>query len=89
MQRGLGRGLQALEINSRVSPSAFPHSLLHQDPLPRFHEGLSSGVSPDVYTPHLRNRISELESAFVTVKLGAMFPLMVRVFVECVVAVHR
>ena len=52
MQRGLGRGLQALEINSRVSPSAFPHERLHQDPLPRFH---------------LRNSISELESAFVTV----------------------
>jgi hypothetical protein len=25
---GLGRGLQALEVNSRVSPLGFPHSLL-------------------------------------------------------------
>ncbi len=31
MQRGLGRGVQALEMNSRDSPSAFPHERLHQE----------------------------------------------------------
>jgi hypothetical protein len=31
IQRGLGRGLQALEMNSRVSPSAFPHERLNQE----------------------------------------------------------
>ena len=30
-ERGLGRGLQALEMNSRDSPSAFPHSLFVQE----------------------------------------------------------
>ncbi|NJO95237.1 MAG: AAA family ATPase [Pleurocapsa sp. CRU_1_2] len=31
MQRDLGQGLQALEINSRVSPSGFHHERLHQE----------------------------------------------------------
>ena len=31
IQRGLGRGLQALEMNSRDSGSAFPHERLNQD----------------------------------------------------------
>ena len=52
MQRGLGRGFQGADTGSAHSPLAFPHERLHQDPLPRFH---------------LRNSISELESAFVTV----------------------
>lgn len=31
IQRGLGRGFQAPEVNSGDSPSAFPHSLLNHE----------------------------------------------------------
>ena len=53
MQRGLGRGIQAPEINSGDSPLAFPHERLHQEAIALLQKARPTAELRDAQTEFL------------------------------------